>query len=236
MNQAGDQRKIWEHYQTHAVESFDLAAPRLEYIADKIFKDAKLSGKEQPSVLNIGIGNGHIEEVILARGGAAASLDPDAVAVERMKTKGVIARVGLIEELPFEDGLFDYVVVSEVLEHLTDAQRTKGLKEISRVLRSGGAVVGTVPYNENLADNMAVCPHCGEVFHRWGHQKSFGVESLEKELAQVFEVRLIKRTAFISFRKRKAIQKLKGMIRLLLAKAGSQIAFPNIFFFARKAS
>jgi SAM-dependent methyltransferase len=46
-------------------------------------------------------------------------------------------------DLPFPDGAFDRVVVSEVLEHIWDDERA--LTEIARILRPGGRVAATVP-------------------------------------------------------------------------------------------
>lgn len=48
-----------------------------------------------------------------------------------------------IYELPFPDSSLDFVICSEVLEHLDDPQ--KGVDEIYRVLRTGGNAVFTVP-------------------------------------------------------------------------------------------
>jgi SAM-dependent methyltransferase len=45
--------------------------------------------------------------------------------------------------LPFDDGAFDVVIASEVLEHITDDARAIG--EIARVVRPGGQVAVTVP-------------------------------------------------------------------------------------------
>jgi SAM-dependent methyltransferase len=46
-------------------------------------------------------------------------------------------------QLPFADGSFEYVVCSEVLEHLPDDARAT--REIFRVLRPGGILIATVP-------------------------------------------------------------------------------------------
>ena len=46
-------------------------------------------------------------------------------------------------DLPFPDGAFDRVIVSEVLEHIWDDERA--LKEIARIVRPGGRVAATVP-------------------------------------------------------------------------------------------
>ena len=45
--------------------------------------------------------------------------------------------------LPFEDGTFDRIVVSEVLEHVPDD--AGAIAEIRRVLRPGGTLAATVP-------------------------------------------------------------------------------------------
>jgi ubiquinone/menaquinone biosynthesis C-methylase UbiE len=46
--------------------------------------------------------------------------------------------------LPFKDGFFDKIVLSEVLEHLEND--VKGLEAIKRVLRKNGVLVITVPH------------------------------------------------------------------------------------------
>ncbi|MGC9359263.1 MAG: methyltransferase domain-containing protein, partial [Anaerolineae bacterium] len=48
-----------------------------------------------------------------------------------------------IEDLPFADGSFDRIILSEVLEHLEDD--AVGLQEIVRVLAPGGLLAITVP-------------------------------------------------------------------------------------------
>lgn len=50
---------------------------------------------------------------------------------------------GDIHRLPFADGAFDRVIMSEVLEHLDDDAR--GLTEVRRVLKPGGILAVTVP-------------------------------------------------------------------------------------------
>lgn len=52
--------------------------------------------------------------------------------------------VGIAEELPFRDGVFDAVVFQAVLEHVRDA--SAALREIARVLRPGGSVLVEVPF------------------------------------------------------------------------------------------
>lgn len=53
-----------------------------------------------------------------------------------------------IQALPFRDGAFDAVKVTEVFEHVPDVARA--LSECRRVLRPGGCLVATVPFLERL--------------------------------------------------------------------------------------
>ncbi len=52
--------------------------------------------------------------------------------------------VGFADQLPFADASFDTLFVTEVLEHVGDAERA--VAEIHRVLRPGGHAIVTVPY------------------------------------------------------------------------------------------
>lgn len=224
------QDKIWTHFQNAAVESFDAARPRLEFLVRDVARRVRVPS---PAVLNIGIGNGHFERQAHDRGWQVHSLDPDPSAVHKLQGVGVQATVGYIERMPFANGQFDAVVASEVLEHLSDEQRDQGLREIARVLKPKGWFLGTVPYNEDLKAGEVVCPGCGEIFHRWGHHKSFTVESLRGELGAHFAVREARCTAFVSYVGRSLVGKLKSLVRVLLARAGHMVALPNVVWAAQ---
>jgi len=226
------QNKVWRHFQNISPETFEGARPRLDYIIKEI---SKKTNNPTPRVLNIGAGSGYFEETSKRLGWDIYSLDPDADMVKKLNKKGIKGHVGYIERIPFDDESFDFVVSSEVLEHLNDENRRKAIFEVFRVIVQGGWFLGTVPYCENLLLNQVVCPKCGEVFHRWGHKKSFEIKSIQNELFGLFEVVKVKKTAFVTFRGRSAAGKIKSLIRLALAKYGSPIAMPNIYFRARKS-
>jgi SAM-dependent methyltransferase len=225
------QEAIWRHFQNAAPEAFAPARPRLDWLLGQIERRA---AGPRPAVLNIGVGDGYFEREAKGRGWDICSLDPDQEAVARLTAEGIDARVGQIERLPHAGESLDFVVASEVLEHLTDDQRLAGLAEIARVLRGGGWFLGTVPCGEILADQQAVCPRCGEVFHRWGHQRSFDSAAIRAELSPWFEIAAIGRTAFVSWRGRGVRGAVKSLVRLALAKLGEPIAFPTLYWIARK--
>lgn len=226
-----DQQTIWRHFQNAAPESFAASHPRLEFLIGQIARRAE---RRAAQVLNIGIGDGHFERKAAARGWDVHSLDPDEEAVQRLAAEGIAAQTGFIEKLPFADESFEFVVASEVLEHLTGQQRAAGLAEIARVLKPGGWFLGTVPHAENLAEQEAVCPCCGQVFHRWGHQASFTLASTREMLAERFHVEQLRRTAFVDLFGRGLGGFVKGSVRLVLARLGEPIAAPTIWWVARK--
>ena len=227
-----NQDKIWSYFQNEGVSSFDSAAPRLAFLLRQI---ARRSRAPRPKVLNIGAGGGQLETGALKRGWDMHTLDPDPLAIERLCATGVAAQQGYIERLPYSDGEFDCVVASEVLEHLTDDQRRLGLAEMARVLKPGCHVFVKVPANENLAEGRVVCPDCGSIFHRWGHQASFTPERLRSEMTPHFNICELRRTAFVDFASRSFAGRLKGIARLLLARAGVSIAVPTLFCAAQRS-
>jgi len=71
--------------------------------------------------------------------------------VELTRARGVDARVGDVQDLPFEDESFDIVVAAWMLYHVADLD--SGLREVVRVLRSGGrlvAVTNSVRHGQEL--------------------------------------------------------------------------------------
>ena len=64
-------------------------------------------------------------------------------AKKNCQDKRIIIKKGTIYSLPYEDNYFDFIICSELLEHLKDDKR--GIKELSRVLKKNGTIAITVP-------------------------------------------------------------------------------------------
>ncbi len=224
----GDQSKIWEYYQNVTPDVFLLSRPRLDFLLEQVRGRARA---KDARILSIGSGDGYFEETAAAAGFSIVSLDPDEGVVKRLRTRGIESHHGSIAKLPFDPRSFDFAVASEVLEHLDEGVRAQGLSEVARILKTDGWFLGTVPYRENLSDHEVVCPACGNVFHRWGHLKSFSLSAMRGELEPHFGVVELKRTAFGS-KKRTLLGKAKSMARLLLAKYGASVASPSLYFAA----
>lgn len=78
------------------------------------------------------------------------ALDLSPRMVELARERGVDARVGDVQELPFADGSFDCAVANWMLYHVPDIDR--GLGELARVLRRGGALVATTNSSRHLEE------------------------------------------------------------------------------------
>lgn len=225
------QDRIWDYYQNESAASFALARPRLDFLIRRI---RRYAAHHVVRVLNIGAGDGYFENAVRRQGWESHSLDPNETTIRRLIEQGIHGHVGRIECIPVPDEFFDFVVASEVLEHLGEHERAQGLREIVRVLRPGGWLLGTVPCDEDLLASQVVCPGCGLVFHRWGHQRSFSPGDIRTELAPLFERVIVRRTAFVEFRGQALGVKIKRLVRLVAAKYGAMLAMPSIYFAARR--
>jgi SAM-dependent methyltransferase len=230
MSGAPSQAHIWTHFQQEdSAGVFQASHARHAAILRTI---RRRLGVANPVVLNVGIGDGNFERKAAELGWIVYALDPDPGAVARLRGEGIEAKVGSIDAVPFGDGQFHAVVATEVLEHLTDDERQAALREIARMLKPDGYFLGTVPFREDMEMNMAVCPQCRHVFHRWGHTTSFDLAKVREELGPFFGEISCRTTAFVPFKGRPLSGKLKGLVRLLLARRGAAIAVPSLFFVA----
>lgn len=57
-------------------------------------------------------------------------------------------RLGDVQDLPYEDSSFDFVMAAHVLEHLVDPHRA--IKEMVRVLKPGGVLLGCLTRRSSL--------------------------------------------------------------------------------------
>ena len=227
-----NQTKIWDHFQVAAVENFDDAIPRLDFLVRQLLKRRREAGLR---VLNIGTGNGWLERKCVELGFDVHAIDPSAVTIARLAAEGIAATVGSIADLPYADGFFDAVFCSEVLEHLDDATLAAGLVEVGRVLKTGGHLIGTVPFREDLSASMVVCPDCGKVFHRWGHQRSFDKDDLRLALSRGgLRVAAITTYAFPDYSKKLPFNRLRQWLRWILGRMGSGHVYTNLYFIVAK--
>jgi len=70
--------------------------------------------------------------------------------VELTRKRGIDARLGNVQGLPFEDGEFDCAVAAWMLYHVSDIDRALG--ELARVLRPDGHLVAVTNSREHLRE------------------------------------------------------------------------------------
>lgn len=223
------QGKIWSYYQTQAPETFAGSGFRLNYLSRMLTAGQR--------VLNVGIGGAIFEREAGRRGVDIHTIDPDWASLHGHAAEGISRLVaGRLETLPFASNSFDAVVVSEVLEHLTPDTMRRALSEISRVLVPGGHIIGTVPCEENLAENTFACPHCGEVFHKVGHQQSFDAAGMARALEEFFVAPKCFERAFMA----KAVvgwkERAIDLVRNALVLSGILTRDKQLVFSGRKES
>lgn len=102
-------------------------------------------------VLEVGCGPGELAARIadeLAADVVAVDVSPRMVDLAR--ARGVDARVGDAQDLPFADGDFDCAVAAWMLYHVPNVDRA--LSELARVLRPGGRLVAVTNHLDHLLE------------------------------------------------------------------------------------
>ena len=154
---------------------------------------------EPRRVLEVGCGPGELAERIQRELQCeVAALDVSERMVELARARDVDARVGDVQELPFEDGVFDCAVAAWMLYHVP--RLDQALAELARVVRPGGRLV-TVTNSHD---------HIRELFELLGAARTaypFSAENGEELLRQEFSS-VERRDAFgwIAFPDRDAAQ------------------------------
>ncbi|MDR2905958.1 MAG: class I SAM-dependent methyltransferase [Helicobacteraceae bacterium] len=219
-----DQEKIWAAFQNDPAlaESFKAARFRHSRLISLIARQTG-GGVIDPDlkILNIGVGDGGFEALLADRGVKIYSLDPDESAISRINQLTNRAKCGYSQKIPFDEAFFDFVVMSEVIEHLSDSAIAETLGEIKRVLRSGGNFFGTTPAEENLVNSICVCPKCGERFHKFGHLQSFSRSRLAETLDGFFTEVKIAREYLDDPKRLNTRGKIAWFLRNALIKVGS---------------
>ncbi len=225
-----EERNVWEYFQTETSGIFEGNYSRAKFLVERFPPGGR--------ILNIGVGNGRLEQLALARGLEVYCLDPGEKSIQLLREKlalGDRARVGSSDAIPFGDGYFDGVVMTEVLEHLEPEVMTRTLSEVGRVLKEGGLFAGTIPSNEDLSEQGVVCPKCGDKFHKWGHKQSFTAERFAEVLSAGFRVLRAERRLFTPWNILNWKGKLEAVVKIGLFRTGMLgDRWLSIFFLCEK--
>lgn len=132
-------------------------------------------------VLEVGGGEGELAVRIKNELGVeVVGIDQSEAMVAEQRAKGIDARVGDVQQLPFADGEFDVAVAAWMLYHVPDLDR--GLAELARVLKPGGMLVAVT----NAVDHLRELWDLAQRASRIG-QFNFRSDNGEEVLLRHFE-------------------------------------------------
>ena len=180
-----------DHYEKDA-EVFDYFAPHVsssanveeailrKMIAKNVPKDASL-------LLDTGCGSAWFAKYFIAREKKVVSLDVSfantSKAMTAIPSPNHAAVVADVFQLPFGENTFDCIVASEIIEHLYEPELF--VKKLAYILKPGGKLILTTPYNEKLEYNL--CVHCNKPTPKNAHLHSFNEKNMKKLMTAVSE-------------------------------------------------
>jgi SAM-dependent methyltransferase len=138
-------------------------------------------------VLEVGGGPGELAEWMIQELGAdVAFVDQSERMVELARARGIAARVGDAQALPFADASFDTVVAAWMLYHVPDVN--EALAELARVLEPGGKLVAVTNSVDHLAELRALIGYSQELLERFSREN--GEEFLGRQFSHIERIDL----------------------------------------------
>ncbi|MCX7638982.1 MAG: class I SAM-dependent methyltransferase [Pyrinomonadaceae bacterium] len=136
-----------ENYDSYYTEA-NLKVPEFIYKRLSDLVESFSSYRQTNRWLDIGFGAGALMQVAAELGWDVYGIEVSKSAVEQAKNLGFKVFHGELHEANYEDGFFDVVTASEILEHLYEPQKL--LNEVHRVLRPGGLFWATTPSSRGI--------------------------------------------------------------------------------------
>lgn len=152
MRRLDDPQLVREQYATESgLEDRRAAYRHAEGDDPRELAFAAVAEVDPAAVLEVGCGPGELAERLGRELGAAVvALDQSERMVELAVSRGVEARIGDVQALPFAAESFDCAVAAWMLYHVPDLDR--GLAELRRVLRPGGRLVAVTNHVDHLLE------------------------------------------------------------------------------------
>lgn len=147
-----------------------------------------LAPQEGGIALDVGAREGALSLLLAERFDKVIALDLNKPTLAHPKVHCV---QGDAADLEFTDSSFDFVLCSEVLEHIPPRLLTSVCKELVRVCRS--KILIGVPYRQDIRVGRTTCYQCKGQNPPWGHVNSFD----ESRLAGLFHDCKMEATSFV---------------------------------------
>ena len=142
-----------------------------------------VAAAEPQRLLEVGGGEGELaERIVKELGVEVVGVDQSEAMVAEQRARGIDARVGDVQDLPFEDGEFDLAVAAWMLYHVPDLDR--GVAELSRVLKPGGVLVAVTNSVEHLQELWNLAERANAV-GRFPFRSDNGAEVLGRHFAAI---------------------------------------------------
>lgn len=159
-----------------------------EYIVSQI---KNKTGK----ILDVGCGKAWVAKALCPKGYEVVSMDISlentTEALKRYAYPNHSAVVADVYSLPFKEGVFDYIVASEIIEHVVHP--SEFVKNLMRILKPGGTLIVTTPYKEKI--RYTLCVHCNNPTPIHAHIHSFD----EKTLTNLYSGANFKSCEYVTF-------------------------------------
>jgi len=174
---------FYERYwrDTEVLEDFDYKWPVLKKFIPK---------NEKIKILDFGCGKGKIFGEILTINPHAniTGVDVSKKAITFIKNKFPKKKFYKISDggkLPFSSQSFDFIIASDVLEHVYDTENA--FLELARVLKKNGKILISVPYNGKIKNTIITLFFYDIVFDPYSpHIRFFSKRSLSGCLKKVY--------------------------------------------------
>ncbi len=134
-----------KYFSTHTYATITFAKYSMYWWSNRFFAMlARRYGRHGARLLEVGSGLGHLvgqlEDLFEAYG-----MDLNHWAVKESKSVAVKSslQTASAQALPFEDGVFNVVIIKHIVEHLPDPE--KAIHEISRVMEQEGVLILATP-------------------------------------------------------------------------------------------
>lgn len=179
-----DRKKVHENFHLNIKLQKDIVRPdnftykTIIEMLNEYFKKAK-------NILDIGCGVGTLDFYLASKGKCVYGVDISEKAINMAKENSKMLHLSKniqfsVLDFPHEtlNGLYDAVLISEVLEHLEDDKM--GVKSIYRLLRTGAVVIASSPSNKAPLYGLGLLE---DFDRRVGHVRRYG----ENEFRKLFE-------------------------------------------------
>lgn len=159
-----------------------------EYILSQV---QKKTGK----ILDVGCGSAWVARKMCPKNYEVFSMDISlentSGALEKYPFVNHSAVVADVFSLPFNNNVFDYIIASEIIEHVIDPAAF--VQNLMRILKPGGTLIVTTPYKEKI--RYSLCVHCNKPTPLFAHIHSFD----EKKLLSLYQGSNLKSTEYYTF-------------------------------------